>query len=429
MFKKTERKIVAAIMTSLVLFLITTLVVIYTSSYYGIKKENSDLLMRHVERFSLDGKGEDEVVPKKMTGDTVHEENGEPPEKPPFDDGDGPRPEAPEYELSTFYTVAFSKEGEVIKVDLGDRDIKSEEELIETAEKVLKKEKKSGKADGLMYMVDEREEYTLVAFMDSTVTDNSMKTLLKNTLFAGAAAIVLMFAISVFIAKKIVKPLEENDRRQRQFVSDAGHELKTPVSVISTNTELLSRRIGDNEWLSNIQYENERMGSLVTELLDLSHAEGARVQKEHIDLSRLVTGEALPFESVAFEKGQTLSADIEENITVEGSRTQLSQLTSILLDNAVRHGKEGKEIFLSLKKDRKFAVLTVENHADEIPKEKLEHLFERFYRVDEARNGEDRHYGLGLAIAKAITEAHKGVITASYGAGKIKFTVQIPTVR
>ena len=113
---------------------------------------------------------------------------------------------------------------------------------------------------------------------------------------------VLFFFLSVFLARKIVNPLEESYQKQRQFISDAGHELKTPVSIVSANAELLSREIGDNTWLKNIQYENERMGMLVGQLLDLARTENVTPQMEHIDFSRLVAGEALPFESVAFEK-------------------------------------------------------------------------------------------------------------------------------
>lgn len=418
MFKKSQKKIVAAIMLSLVVLLSITLLAIYLSSYYGIKKDNSDMLKHHVETYSFEeapGGGEFTTEPKESPEYR--------PDKPPMD---GSRREEPAFELSTFYSVAISKDGEVLKVDRGVRELMDEDELVSYAKEALDSGKKKGKIGDLMYMVDERDDYTLVAFMDNTVTDNSMKTLLKTTLIAGGCAIVVIFFISVFTAKKIVKPLEENDCRQRQFVSDAGHELKTPVSVISANLELLSREIGDNEWLSNIQYENERMGHLVAELLDLSRAQSAGAPKTDVDLSRLVAGEVLPFEGVAFENGQTITTDVEEGVTVEGNASRLGQLTAILIDNAIRHGEHDKEIALTLKKEHRCAVLTVENYADEIPKEKLERIFERFYIVDEARAGEERHYGLGLAIAKAVAESHKGTIAASCADGKVKFTVTLP---
>ena len=166
---------------------------------------------------------------------------------------------------------------------------------------------------------------------------------------------VLFFFLSVFLARKIVNPLEESYQKQKQFISDAGHELKTPVSVVSANAELLSREIGDNQWLQNIQYENERMGMLVGQLLDLARTENVTPQMEHIDFSRLVAGESLPFESVAFEKGLTLNTNITSNIGVIGNSTQLKQLVSILLDNAIRHSKDQGEVWLTLTKEHGFA--------------------------------------------------------------------------
>ena len=391
MFKRTKKRIVAAIMASLILFIITALLVVYLSSYYSVSSDNREMLKRHVEMI---GGGRDGAPPD---GELPPDADALPDGRPPFDDR---RRDESVFELSTFYTVIISDDGSVT-VDNGNEDVFTDEELTEKAKEIAEIGKKSGKVAGLLYMVEKRDGSTVVAFMDSSVTDRSMSTLLRNILIAGGASIVVVFFISLFIAGRIVKPLEENDRLQRQFVSDAGHELKTPVSVIGTNTELLSRDIGENEWLSNIVYENERMARLVTELLDLSRAESAKPEYAEVDLSRLVTGEALPFESVAFERGKTLTADV----------------------------KDGTEIKLSLKTDRKDAILSVENGADEIPQDRLEHLFDRFYRGDDARGDEDGHYGLGLAIAKATVEAHRGEIGAEYRDGSIIFTATIPIAK
>ena len=172
------------------------------------------------------------------------------------------------------------------------------------------------------------------------------------------------------LANRIVSPLEESYQRQKQFISDAGHELKTPVAVINANVELLSREIGENQWLSNIQYENERMSALIIQLLDLARTEQAKPQMESVDLSRLVWGEALPFETVAYESGLTLNNTISENVYVSGNSVQLRQLTSILLDNAIRHSTSGGEVELILKKEKNYAVLSVINDGEEILRNK-----------------------------------------------------------
>ena len=409
MFRKSRRKIVASIISALVVLFAATLSVIILTSYYDTKRQNDEMLAHYTERYTI------EHLPGK----------GEGPDGPP-PQGESPQPEAPLYQLSTFYSVAFSENGEALAIDNGKGGVYTTDDLVRIASDLLQNEKRSGRTSELTYRIVEREGYTLVAFMDNTVTNEGFYSLIRHTLIIGGIAIIICFFAADYIAYRIVKPLEENDQRQKQFVSDAGHELKTPISVISTNAELLSRQLGSNEWLDNIRYENERMGDLVTQLLDLSRAENAQVQMEELDLSRLVTGEALPFESVAYEHGLTIRSKIADGITLQGNRSQLSQLVSILLDNAIRHTDGGKEIELSLHRHGRHTVLAVENSGKEIPNEQQARLFERFYRLDEARSSEGNHYGLGLAIAKAIAEEHGGSISVACHDGKVIFTVSLP---
>lgn len=235
----------------------------------------------------------------------------------------------------------------------------------------------------------------------------------------------MLFFLARYFAAKIVAPLEESYIRQKQFISDAGHELKTPVAVVNANLELLSREIGENQWLSNIQYENERMSALILQLLELARTENVVPQMEKIDFSCLVFGETLPFESVAYERGISLNSDIADDIKLQGNSVQLRQLVSILIDNALRHSGRGSEVCVILKKERNHVLLSVVNEGEEIPPEQRKHLFERFYRTDASRAGEERHYGLGLAIAKAITLAHKGTIDVRCRDGKIEFIVKM----
>ena len=244
----------------------------------------------------------------------------------------------------------------------------------------------------------------------------------------GAMALVVFFFISVYFARKIVNPLEENYKKQKQFISDAGHELKTPVSVVNANAELLSREIGNNQWLDNILYENERMGVLVGQLLELARSENVTPVMEQIDFSRLCNGEALPFESVAYEKGISIISNISKGIMMQGNAAQLKQLVSILIDNALRHSKEANEIYLSLSAEHKKIRLSVVNKGQAIPEDERSKIFERFYRVDTARNSEDNHYGLGLAIAKSIVETHKGTIQVHCNNGYVEFRAEFPNL-
>ena len=171
------------------------------------------------------------------------------------------------------------------------------------------------------------------------------------------------------------------------------------------------------------------MGMLVEQLLELARTENATLSTERIDLSRLVSGEVLPFESVAFEHGLVINSRIADDIEVEGNASQLRQLVAILLDNAIRYGKAEGAVHLTLSREHGGAVLSVINSADEIPALQRERIFERFYRVDTARNGEDKHYGLGLPIAKAIVNAHRGHIGVRCFDGLIEFRVDLPATR
>lgn len=256
--------------------------------------------------------------------------------------------------------------------------------------------------------------------------DESMSTLFRYTLIFGSIAIITLFFLAVHLANRIVKPLEESYQKQKQFISDAGHELKTPISVISANSELLTTEIGDNQWLNNIQYENERMKTLVIQLLELAKTENFALKTERLNFSRLICGEVLPFESVAFEKGFTLNCNISDDLFVEGNNSQLKQLVAILLDNSIYHSSNGSEISICLTEERNFAKLSVINNGEEITSEQKKQIFERFYRIDSARSGDGKHYGLGLAIAKSIVSSHNGKIDVLCYNGKVEFLINLP---
>ncbi len=424
MFNKTKRKIVSTVVLSLLALMLVTLTTIFVTNRMAIRRQNENMLEEYVRTYSLEKRFENpegEEPPYFPQGDfsAENETQIEPPQ------GNGPAKNEPMFRLSTFYSVAYSETGEVLKIENGNSNLQSESSLVEIASAILKSGKERGKSGDYFFRVEKAENYTLVALIDSTIVNNNQRTLILEMLVIGGVAMAILLIISVFIARRIVRPLEENDKKQRRFVSDAGHELKTPLAVISANSELLKRATGSNEWLSNIDYETGRMSELVGSLLDLSRAENAEAVRENLDLSKLVGGEVLAFESYAFEKGTALEADIEEGITAVGNRGQLSRLVSILLDNALSHGT-GNKISVSLKSEKHSAVLKVTNEAEKIGDDELKRLFDRFYRSDEARNEEGSHYGLGLSIAKAVVSSHGGRIKAEYSDGKITFTVTLP---
>lgn len=311
MFKKSRWKIVLSILLILILLLVGTFLVIYLASYAELTSKNQRLLEQYVQEYSLMDKG---TSREPMDGSPYH---------------------PPRLELSTFYSVAVSKSGQVMKVDTADMSVLDDDALIEIATEIIDSGKSSGVTRNLIYLVEDKGVYNLVAFLDNTVMLENAGTLLNYTLIFGGVALVALFLLAMFLANWIVTPLEESYKRQKQFVADAGHELKTPVAVINANLELLAGETGENQWLSNIRYENERMSALISQLLDLARAENAKPPMGVVDFSRLVYGEALPFETYAYESGLKLEYDVSDDILVYGNSVQLKQLVCVLIDNAI----------------------------------------------------------------------------------------------
>lgn len=419
MFKQSRRKIVAAIMSILVVIWIGTLCAIYLFSYREVTEQNRQMLDEHLAQYRISMTGI--PVPEDM-GDMQNFPGMPPKQEPNFQD-------RPSFKLATFYSVAVSYEGEVLEIRNQDTGIYSDAELEELAMKLLEGKKSSGIKNNLLFSIVDKSGYVLIGFMDNTIMQEGMMTLFRYTLIIGAAVMVALYFVARYLARKIVEPLEESYQKQKQFISDAGHELKTPVSVVNANAEILSRELGENQWLANIQYENERMGKLISQLLELARTENVAPHMQRLDFSHLVKGETLPFESVAFEKQLLLNTNIADEIYVEGDSIQLKQLVSILVDNAIRHGVGGADMQVSLYTEKHMAKLSVINAGEEIPLEQREKLFERFYRTDDVRNSKENHYGLGLAIAKAIVSAHKGNIEVLCYDGKVEFLVTLTMIK
>ena len=425
MFKQSRKKIVASILSILVVIWIGTLGAIYLFSYHEVTTQNREMLTEHLSQYRLYGGSLNPFLDIKDFPEMENPQGfgnfpGLPSQQEPYFQ------DMPTFKLATFYTVAFDYSGNILEIRNNDSDIYSDNELKEIALKLLEGKKSSGVKSNLLFLIVDKGGYILVGFMDNTIMQEGMMTLFRYTLFFGSVLMILAYFAARYLARKIVEPLEESYEKQKQFISDAGHELKTPVSVVNANAEILTREIGENQWLANIQYENDRMGKLIGQLLELARTENVAPKMEKLEFSRLVAGEVLPFESMAYENGIMLNTAIEEHIFVEGDSTQLKQLVAILTDNAIKHGKNGKEILVSLKERRGEVRLSVRNDGEEIPIEQREKLFERFYRVDDVRNSKENHYGLGLAIAKAIVTTHKGKIQVQCYHGKVEFIVSLP---
>lgn len=413
MFKQTRLKIVITIMALLVCIFAGAITAICVVGYSAANKRSFEFLNDYTENYQLPS--------SDVTGD---ENSGD------ADGGSSEDPnETPAFRLSTFYSVAIDGNGNVLRIE-NSGELYSDSELYLKAKEILAEEnhKAEGKDGGLVYVVSDKENYTLVAFKDITVFNDVIKIFIKIVVTFGCVTLLILCVVSFFIARSIVKPLEDSYKKQKQFVSDAGHELKTPLSAINVNADMLAREIGDNKWLSNIQYENGRMNELVQQLLILARTEKVSMPKEKLDFCRLTAGEVLPLESVAYEKNITIKTEMEESVFVYGNSAQLKQLVSILLDNAVQYST-GNEVSLAISKERRSVRLTVINEGKAMESDHKRNIFERFYRVDDSYDNSDGHYGLGLAIAKAIVTAHNGKIVVDCFDGKVRFTVTLPAAK
>ena len=309
-------------------------------------------------------------------------------------------------------------------------DLQDEETLLPLVTAALSADTDSGvlAAQHMRYFRLEGALAVRIAFMDSTFEQATLRSLVRVCLLIGAAALLVLFGLSWLLSGFVTRPVARTWQNQQQFLSDASHELKTPLTVILSSADLLktSAQPEQRQYVDNISVESRRMKALVEDMLTLSRTESGRAAPfEPLDLSDLVTDAALRFEPVAFEAGHPLQYDIQNGASLSGDRQQLDQLLDILLDNAVKYAAKDAPIRLTLDISGKNAVLAVENPGDPIPPDKLPHLFDRFYRVDDARTGAGG-FGLGLAIAQQIVRRHKGTITAASDARATRFTVTLP---
>lgn len=288
----------------------------------------------------------------------------------------------------------------------------------------------------LRYLTKTVPEGTKIVFADRTAETSALQTLGLRLAAVASAALAALFAISVFLARMAVRPVEQAWEQQKQFVADASHELKTPLTVIMADASILQGHpqetvAAQRKWLDGIQDEGARMKKLIDDLLFLAKSDAARapVVFSRVDFSDLTMSSVLSFESVAFEKGVALDTNVAAGLAVQGDAGQLKQLVAILTDNACKYAAGEKKVEISLKAAGNSAVLRVQNTGPELSAEELRHLFERFYRADPSRARSAGGYGLGLAIAKAIAEQHRGAIRAESAAGLTAFTVSLPLAR
>ena len=331
--------------------------------------------------------------------------------------------------MSRYFSVVFDTAGVVSRTDTTRIAAVDEAAAIEMASRVRESGHTCGFVRDYRYIVRPTQEGgTRIIFLDCERERATFRTFFLVSCGVSVGGLGAVFVLIWFFSARIVRPMSESYEKQRRFITDAGHELKTPITIIDADAELLEMEVGeDNEWLHDIRRQTARLGRLTADLIYLSKMDEERVERQMIEfpVSDVVVETAQSFAAPAMTQGKRFTVDVEPMLTLCGDEKCIRQLVSVLLDNALKYSPEGGEIALTVRRQGRQLVLAAANTTEPLNSDHLAHLFDRFYRVDGARSGGG--YGLGLSIARAVVTAHKGRIAAAYEDGRLTITATLPT--
>ena len=329
-------------------------------------------------------------------------------------------------EIDGIYSISINN-GTIVQTSENTTD-----KVKEYALKITDSSSESGVIGNYIYtkrIREAKDKDGTIILIESTSEINKIKLVLISSLLITGIGIVLIYILANRIAILIVKPVEETFNKQRDFISDASHELKTPLAVIRANADVLEGEVGKNKWLSYIQNETDNMEKLISELLLLTRIENVDKlrEPEKFNISDYVELIVSSFESMAFEKNVKIENKIQKDIITESfNKDDIMHILSTLIDNAIKHTEKNKKVIIGLKKSTDKIIIDVKNEGIEIPVSEREKIFDRFYRIDKSRNRNENRYGLGLSIAKAIVLKNNGSIQVDYKDGYTIFKVELP---
>lgn len=343
-----------------------------------------------------------------------------PPAKPENDEKDKSRFSVETPFETRYFTVTVDENREVTDCDLDRIAAVDEETAEEYTQTAQQKNKTTGFQGIYRYRVTETEDGAKYVFLDCRREISNFRTVLVTTISVSLLGLAAVFVLVVIFSRMVFRPVEESIQKQKRFITDASHELKTPLTIIDANTEVMEMESGESQWTKSTRKQIQRLSGLVQQLVTLSRLDEEKGLEEkcEFNLSEAVSECVQPYESLAQTREKNLTLNIEEDITYTGDERSIRQLAGILMDNAVKYSSENGNITLTLKKKGKKIFLEVYNDADDLPQGKLDVLFERFYRLDSSRNSGTGGSGIGLSVAKAIVQAHKGKITAENKNGR-----------
>ena len=407
MLKKMRWRFIGAAMAAFTAVVLTLLCVVNLWNYVSVTRQQDEMLSRLMEV-------EDQKAP-------FSPELG----KPPFDDWAHFSPEV-QYSLR-FFSVHYAPDGTVMRVNQDYIASISESDAERYAQAALAGEKSKGYENGYRYLVDTAEQETVVLFLNSERELQTMRSLLWITLAIAGGSLLVVFGLVVLFSRRAIMPYLKNMEAQKQFITNASHELKTPLTAISTSADVLAMEHEDDEWVKNIRSQAGRLSKLIGNLVTLSRLdeENPFPARTDFSLSDALWEISEPFVSLAQAKGKVYTQSIADGLTVTGDRTAIQQTVSILLDNALKYSADGGSISLAARRSGKKTEITVSNTVDAAQAIDTSRLFDRFYRADESHSQTVSGTGIGLSIVKATVEAHGGTISAKQEGCVIVFTARL----
>ena len=407
MLKKMRWRFIGAAMAAFTAVVLTLLCFVNLWNYHSVTNQQDEALTRLMEV-------ENQQMPFSPGRGA-----------PPFDDWSHFSPEV-QYSLR-FFSVHYDTNGVVLQVNQDYIASISESDAETYADTVLKNGKAQGYESGYRYLVDTTEDETVVLFLNSEREIQTMRSLLWITLAIAAVCLVVVFGLVVLFSRRAITPYLKNMEAQKQFITNASHELKTPLTAISTSADVLAMEHDGDEWVHNIQTQAGRLSKLITNLVILSRLdeEDPFPVRTEFSLSDVLWEISEPFVSLAQAKGKTYTQDIADGLSVTGDRTAIQQMVSILLDNALKYSPDGGSISLTARRSGKKTEITVSNTTDGVRNIDAARLFDRFYRADESHSNTVSGTGIGLSIAKATVDAHGGRISAKQTGNTITFQVTL----
>lgn len=322
-------------------------------------------------------------------------------------------PETP-YE-TRYFSVAIDKEKGIVDTDISKIAMVDEDKAYEYAMSIMAQDKDRGFVEEYRFVSQEENGRHRITFMDMGRRMYAFQTFLKSSILIGVVGYIAFFLVIIFFSGKIMRPVADSYEKQKRFITDAGHEIKTPLAIINADVDVISMEHGTNEWLEDIKNQTKRLAGLTNDLVYLSRMEEEEKDMQMIEFpfSDVVGEVVVSFQSLAKTQNKKLHCDVPDMVSLIGNERAIRQLTNILMDNALKYSPEGGDISVLVQKQGKNLTMTVSNTTRvPIPKDKLDLIFERFYRMDPSRSTMTGGYGIGLSVAKAIVNAHNGKISA-----------------